>query len=259
MTGFDQLSDPERPTDVCDAAERKGAERCSFCGALRIILSASNELCVACVQVIVDGSLQPFEHLQKSQVPGVVGHAPIGWRERLVPLVDGSSVDDSDLKLVENFAADGAQIAGVAVNHGVVKIQVLVARHARDVDGHSIMVLELVTLHDHRTFVLPVIEVVQSRKQGYTVLTSRGLVVGTTVLSQLREDNVAWRLISPDTLSDLRRETRAIGRSVSWIQSIRLRAELIRRAQRFFWLSGRGLRIRGGSGSLLRLCSVVKT
>jgi len=101
------------------------------------------------VQVVVDGTLQLFEHLQESQVPGVEGHAGVGWRERLVPLVNFSPVDNGDLKLNEKVAADVFQIVGFVVEHGVVEVQILVAGDARDVDLPSVVVFELVTLHDH--------------------------------------------------------------------------------------------------------------
>lgn len=74
------------------------------------------------MQVAIDGALQPLEHLEESQVSGVVFHAIIGGRKRLVPLVDLSSVDDGDLKPGENRGADGVQITGVAVDHGVVEV-----------------------------------------------------------------------------------------------------------------------------------------
>jgi len=137
------------------------------------------------VQVAVDSALQLFEHLEEGQVPRVEGHAPIGGRERLVPLVDGSSVDDGNLKLGENLAAGGVQVAGVMVHHGVVEVQVLVAGHVRDVDGVSVVVFEFITLHEHLAFVSGEIEVEQLLGQGYRMpMLQRGIVLTTAVLDQ---------------------------------------------------------------------------
>lgn len=164
----------------------KGTQRCPCCRTQEhnVVRSAADELRAFCVQVAVDGALQLFEHLEEGQVPGVVFYALVGWRERLVPLIDSSSVDDGDLKLVEDLAADSAQVVGVAMNHRVVEIQVLVAGDARDVDAPANVVFERITLHVHRTLVLEVVIIVQFLEQGDAVLTSRGIVVTTAVLSQ---------------------------------------------------------------------------
>jgi hypothetical protein len=131
----------------------------------------------------------------------------------------------------------------------------LIAGDARDVDFPSVVVIEDITLHGHRTLVLEIVEVVQCLEWRYTVLASFGFVVIAAVVGQLQEDNVAWRLIVPDRLSDLGREMVAIIRLICWPQPIRPRGELVRRVEGFLRPSGRGLGSRGGSERSLGLCS----
>ena len=126
-------------------------------------------------------------------MPGVEGNAPIGRRKRLVPLVDGSPVLDGRFELTENFAADCAQVAGLAVDHRVVEIQVLVAGDARDVGVPSVVILELITLHSHRTCDLRVVVIVQFFDQGNAVVgfVETRTVVEAAVLDEQDQDNTA--------------------------------------------------------------------
>lgn len=137
--------------------------------------------------------LQGSEHGEEVRVPRVVGNALIVRGKRLIPFLNGSSIDNGGLEFGEELIEDAADVVRPNVEHGVVQMKVLVASDIRDVDGTSVLVLGDLTLHDHRTDVSGVVVIVQFPNQGYAIAGSveSGAVVVPAVLYEYAKYSAA--------------------------------------------------------------------